>query len=624
MKQSDLRGRSGRRFLHGFFPLFAAALTAIAPAALAQQKPISILITASRFAETADRALAPVSVITRDDIEEMQANTVEDVLRTVPGISITRSGGTGQLSSLFLRGTESNHVLLLLDGVKIGNATNGLPPFRDLSLEQIEKIEVVRGPRSSLYGSEAIGGVIQIFTRRDRGKRTTVDLAAGSHKTAKSGVGVSGGGERGWYRLGASASSTQGFNACRGSTSPFAGCFLPENNLEDDRDKHTNRSVSFRAGGSAGRFSIESALLSSDNELEFDGSFQNESLTSTRTGRIKLDARAARFWNSSLSFGQSQDLSDNFNDGEYISTFDTLRNQASWQNDFALGERHRIIAGVDYLEDRVESTTNYVVKSRENTAAFASWRVDAGFFDAEVSARNDDNEQFGDHSTGGIAWGANIGDAHRVTVFYGTGFAAPTFNDLYWPRSGNPDLEPEESESIDVGFSGRDFGVNWALNMFRTQIDNQIALDSAFRPVNVDVAVIRGLELSGGLAFGRWNFQANMTAQEPKTGVGRNAGKRLARRAKTIFNFDASRAFGAFSLGASTHAQSSSFDDAANTRRLNGFATADLRGELRLRGNWTLALRVNNIFDKQYETVAYYPQDGTNFLLTLRHASTAR
>ena len=188
------RGLSGRRiprfvhgprFSNGVLLLFAAALTALPPAAFAQTKPISILITGSRLAETADPALVPVSVITRDDIEEMQADTVEDVLRTLPGIMITRHGGIGRLSSLFLRGVESNHVLFLIDGMNVGNATNSLPPFPSLSLDQIEKIEVVRGPRASRYGPQAIGGVVQIFTKRGGEQRTTAKTAVGSHKTPK-------------------------------------------------------------------------------------------------------------------------------------------------------------------------------------------------------------------------------------------------------------------------------------------------------------------------------------------------------------------------------------------------------------------------------------------------------
>ena len=635
MKQSISGGRCGRRFSHGFFLLFAAALTVLSSAAFAQREPISVLITASRFAETADSALAPVSVITSDDIEKMQAKTVNDVLRTVPGLAITQNGGTGQLASLFMRGTESNHVLFLIDGISAGGASSGQPPIQHLSLDQIERIEVVRGPRSSLYGPQAIGGVVQIFTKRGGEERTTADIAAGSHRTAKSGVGISGGGERGWYRFGTSAYSTSGFDVCRGSpTGGGFSCGVPDN--EDDRDGHNNRTISFNTGMKAGRFSVEGSFLNSDNEAEFDGDDRfgpaaNSNTNTVRNSAVKANMRISQFWNASLNAGEAQNLSDNFNkgDGSLNSRTNNFRETASWQNDFTLSERHRIIAGFDQLKDRIDGTTNYATAKVDNTGGFLSWRVAADGLDVEASVRGDDHSAYGEHSTGGIAFGTDLGNAHRMIASYGTGFSPPTLFELHSASFGNPNLDPEESETFDVGFSGRNLGVDWTLNAFRTQTENLITFDFARGPgnyyQNVDVALSRGVEFTGNMAFWGWNFQTNLTAQEPKVAVGdANVGKRLARRAKTLFNFDMARDFGAFSLGASVHGQSASFDDAANTRRLSGYGVADLRGEMRLLRNWTLGLRVNNIFDKQYETVLYYPQDGTNFLLTLRYDSGAR
>ena len=643
MTQSISGGRCGRRILRGFFLLFAAVLAAVpaifAPAAFAQKKPISVLITASRFAETADGALAPVTVITREDIDELQLETVEEVLKTVPGVMITQHGGSGQLASLFLRGAESNHVLFMIDGVTVANATNNLPPFRLLSLDQIEKIEVVRGPRSSLYGPQAIGGVIQIFTKRGGEERATAKVAVGSHKTAQTAMDMSGGGNGPfWYRLGASASSTQGFNVCRPSPpTVFLGCGLREETQDDDRDGHNNRAISFNTGIKTGRASLEANVMNSDNEVEFDGQSSDFSADSVYHSRVKGDVRIAPFWNSSLLIGEAAELTKNFKGDRLDSEFDTIREQASWQNDLTIGERHRFIFGADQTNDRVDSSTDYGVSKIDNTGVFASWRVDAGFFDAEASIRNDDNQAFGDYATGGIAWGANLGNANRVVISYGTGYAPPTLNDLYWPISpffrGNPDLNPETSETVDIGFSGSNLGVDWSLNAFRTQTDNLIVLGNRFfadvnrevlSVINVDVAVSRGVELAANMAFWGWNFNANLTAQEPKATVGANAGKRLARRPKTLFNFDATRDFGAFALGVSAHGQSSTFNEAGNINRVSGYGVVDIRGELRLLRNWTLSLRVNNIFDKQYETIAYYPQDGTNYLLTLRHAFGAR
>ncbi|MGR3914286.1 MAG: TonB-dependent receptor [Gammaproteobacteria bacterium] len=629
--ESVLRMPAGRR---SSLPLrricFAALLLcALFPPRHALAQPVTILITASRFAETADETLAPVSVITREDIERMQAETVEEVLRTVPGVTLTNFGGSGKLTSLFLRGANSNHVLVLIDGVKAGSATTGATPFEGLPLAHIEKIEVVRGPRSSLYGSEAIGGVIQIFTRRGGGARTAASIATGSHDARSMSMNISGGRGETWYQLGASALSTGGFNACRGSQSPFAGCFLAEDALEADRDGHKNRSVSFRGGMRAGpRVRIEGGLLGADNETEFDGAFQNETRTGVRTASIKAVLRAGEAWQSELSLGQSRDLSGNFKDGAHRSTFDTIRNQVNWQNQFLPGENHRIIAGMDYLDDQISGGEIYAVDSRANTGVFVSWRIKARGFDAEASVRTDDNEQFGGKTTGGIAWGKSV-NATRISASYGTAFTAPTFNDLYSRGDfyrGNPGLLPEKSDSIDLGFSRSAAHGNFSLNVFRTRINDLISVTSDYRTSeNIDKAVITGIEISAGMRAPLWTWSAGITAQDPKdAGGGVHHGKRLQRRAQTILHLDAERKFGRHALGASLHSQGFSYDAAGNKRKLDGFTRVDARAKIHLRGGWTLALKAGNLFDETYETAAYYPQDGANFMATLRYESGAR
>ena len=605
----------------------------IAGGAVAQEpppdEPLTILITASRFAETADETLAPVTVITRQDIEEKQAATVEEVLRAVPGITLSNSGGAGKLTSLFLRGTESNHVLVLIDGVKVGNATSGTTPFEHLPLAQIEKIEVVRGPRSSLYGSEAIGGVIQIFTRRGQSEtRPAFSVGAGSHNTRRFNVGVSGGAAAAWYNFGLSAYKTDGYNACLGRASvgmfgdpdyvPGAGCFADE----PDDDGHKNKAVSIRGGVSlTDALAIEGNFLNSDSETMFDGSFQNESETTTRVSSVKATFQASAQWKSSLLISRSQDESDSFKDGEFRTTFDTTREQINWQNNFRLNENSQIVAGVDYLDDEVGGTTNYNIDSRDNTGVFGLLRTEIDANDLEVSLREDDNEQFGDKTTGSVGWGRNLGDGNRVTASYGTAFTTPTFNDLYSPPAPNPDLDPEKSKSFDFGLSQTGSNGRWAVNLYQTKIDDFIALDETqnYKAFNIDKAKITGLELSGGVTAGQWDVSANLTLQKPKDASGEHNGNLLVRRPKQIIQLAAARKIGKHSIGASLRNQDRSFDDAANAREIDGFTVVDVRGEIRAHRHWSLGLKVNNLFDRKYETVSYYPQDEINFMATLRY-----
>ncbi len=606
---------------------------------------LTILITASRFAETVDETLAPVTVITRKEIEQKQAATVEEVLRAVPGVTLSNNGGTGQLTTLFLRGTNSNHVLVLIDGVKVGSAANGLTQFEHLPLDQIEKIEVVRGPRSSLYGSEAIGGVIQIFTRKSQGEpRPRFSVSTGTHDTYRGKVGVSGGGENAWYSLGASTISTDGYDACR------AGFCIAER----DEDGYDNDSFSLRGGASlTDSFSIEGNFLSSDNDTKFDG-FYNESEHIVRAGSVKATLQGSKQWGSSLLISRSKDDFESFG-ASAMNRFTTTRDQVSWQNNIRVSENSRVIAGVEYSDDKVSRRPNdYVEDSRDNIGVFALLRTAMNTNDLELSLRNDDDEQFGDETTGSIGWGENLGNGKRITVSYGTAFKAPTFNDLYEQESiscfgifgSNPDLEPETSKSIDVGFSHSSDMGEWAINIYQTEIKNLIASrrtgtradvnivcndddnddttevnDLADNmPVNIEEARITGIELSGSIRIKDWDVAGTLTWQDAQEIEGDNKDKPLLKRPRKKLDLDFSRRFGGYLFGANIFAQGQS-EDFGNFSSVDlaGFALVNLRGEFHIERNWSLGLKFNNLFDKEYETADGYPQDGINFLATLRY-----
>ena len=602
-----------KHLIVGFSGLFILLST---QCSLAADDPLTIVVTASRGAETADETLAPVTVITRQEIEQTAAVTMTEVLSTVPGIQISNNGGAGQVSSLFLRGTESDHTLVLIDGVKVGSATLGTAPFQDLPLNQVEKIEVVRGPRSSLYGSEAIGGVIQIFTRKGgQGKRANFSISGGSHNTSDINLGFSGGSSDRWYSVNATNFSTDGFNVCQGSFD--AGCFT----IEPDDDGYKNSSISLRAGSRLNEaLNLEASILSADGEAEFDGAFQNETETRTQVGHVKAELQATKIWQSSLLVGRAKDKSDNFLNDVFASKFDTARDQVSWQNDI-LVNGGRLIAGIDYIDDEVESDSLFTVSNRDNTGAFVSYNASVGDQDFSASVRNDDNEQFGSETTGGVAYGKEVGSQTRMTLGYGTAFRAPTFNELYFPGFGNPDLKAETSGSIDFGLSGRTANASWSVNLFNTEIDDLIGFNPiTFLPVNINEAKITGIELSGQRNAAGWLISGNLTLQDPKdTGGGPNNGNQLARRAKENLHLRVDRKFGAWSAGASLLYKGDSFDDPANTIEIDPFTVVDLRAHYMFHQNWLFEIAIKNVFDEEYETAAFYNQDGINALATLRY-----
>lgn len=577
-----------------------------------------IIVTATRTAQTANETLAPVTVITREEIERKQARSVLGLLSGTPGVSFTNNGGRGKASSLFLRGTESDHTLVLVDGVKIGSATQGAAALQNLPVEQIERIEIVRGPRSSLYGSEAIGGVIQIFTRRGGGDVSPFfSVTAGSHRTYEGTAGLSGGGDNGWFNVTLSGFDSEGFNSCDGQPS-VGGCFTNE----PDDDGYSELSGSLRAGYRfADGTEVDGRFLRADGDTEFDGGFQNETETSQQVYGATLRTAPFDPWAITVNAGRSQDKSDNFKDGTFASRFDTERDVLSFQNDIALGANHLVTLGVDYQDDKVDSTTSFAETSRRNTGAFAQYQTMIANHDLELSIRGDDNEQFGGHTTGAVAWGYQFAAGPRVIASFGTAYKAPTFNELYFPGFGNASLAPEESRSIEIGVNDRPSWGRWSANLFQTDVDNLITYDASISaPANISSARIRGLELAAQTDLAGWTVAGALTLLDTEDrSSGANRGNDLPRRARTSLRIDADRDFGDYSVGATVIAADRRYDNLSNSRRLGGYATADLRGEYRITSEWRVQARIENLLDKDYKTAAFYNQSGRAGYLTLRY-----
>jgi len=573
----------------------------------------TIVVTPTRTAQTVDDSLASVSVVTRSDIERLQARSLADVLQGMVGVTVVNNGGDGKFTSMFLRGANSDHVLVLIDGVKVGSATTGTAAFQDFPLHLIERIEVVRGPVSSLYGSEAIGGVIQIFTRKGGGPLApSASVTAGSNNTRGATVGLSGGGAHGWFNAGVAHTRTDGFNACKGL--PGVACFTNE----PDDDGYRNTAFTLRGGY---RFAPDSELdlhvLRAQGDNEFDGTFQNQSESVQQVIGAGVTHRFNEVWRVKLSAGQGRDESDNFKDGVYSSTFNTRRNNASLQNDFSLGRNHLLTLGLDRQEDHVSSNTAYAVTRRDTTGVFTEYQGQWDKHRVQLALRGDDNSQFGRHTTGNVAWGYPVMANLDLRLAYGTAFKAPTFNQLYYPNYGNANLRPETSRNIELGLGGRLSGGRWSATLFDNRISDLIA---GFPPANINRAEIRGLELAASRRFGAWDAAVNLTLQDPENASsGANQGKVLPRRAQESLRMDLDRRLGAWRLGGTLRGEGERFDNDSNTRRMAGYALLDLRAEYRLAADWSLGGRLENVFDVDYETAFGYNQPGRGAYLTLRY-----
>ena len=608
--------------------LAVLSLLCVATVQAAKDDQLTINITAARTPQSNVDTLASVTVIDRAQIERLQARSVPEALRGVPGLNFSNNGGLGKVSSAFLRGTEADHLLVLVDGIRIGSVTLGQSAFQDIPIDQVERIEVVRGPRSSLYGADAVGGVIQIFTRKGGGALTPrLRLGGGSHATQDYSAGVSGGGERGWFNLGGSHLETQGFNACDPrSATLFAGCFA----AEPDDDAYRNTGVSARAGYRlTDALSGEVHYLRGAGDNEYDGSIFSGNSTDFVQDVLgaRVDWQVLPTWRMSLAGGRNRDLSDNYYQGVFLDTFDSERYSSTWQNDIALSAGQRLTLGADWLDDRVSSTTAYERDSRDNAGGFAQYQGRYGAHDLTLAARRDHNQQFGGYSTGSVAWGYRIAPDLRLMASWGSAFKAPTFNELYFPFGfGNPNLEPEESDSIELGLAGQHAGVDWSLNAYETQIDQLITFDSTtFAPANIAKTRIRGAEAVLGTTLGGWNLAINLTALDPENrGEGANRGNQLPRRAKLMGRIDADRALGRWRLGASLYGEGKRYDDLANNQSMGGFVTLDMRLAFAIDDDWTVEGKLANLLDKDYQTARLYREDGRNALLSVRYTPSAR
>jgi len=586
------------------------ALWAASGGVLAEELP-TINVTATRTARTADETLASVTVITRQQIETSQAKSASELMDGIAGISFHGNGGYGKVSSLSLRGSNSNQVLVLVDGVRVGSASLGSTAWQYLPISQIERIEIVRGPRSHLYGSEAMGGVIQIFTRDgEKGMHMNARAGYGTYNTFDGSVGISGGNDDTRYSLNVGYLNTDNYNAREGNDPDDDG--YDNLSLSASLNQHFSDTLKLRV--SAVQATGNTQYDGFDPTRGYDEDFLQRTLTAA------LDYSPMDWWDMKFSLGQSWDEGTQFVAGIKGDVFKTKRPQVSWQNDFMITEESLLTAGIDFIQDQVDGTVQYAEDRRNNTGVFVQYQTEFGAHSLSGGLRYDDNEAYGGNTTGDIAWGYGFNDHLRLVASYGTAFRAPTFNDLYYPFGGNPDLDPERSKSGELGLDGSQIWGGWSLRVYRTDIDDLIQWAPAggfiWRPQNIASARIDGLELSANTRLAGWVLSGSLTLLDA---IDQNLDRRLPGRAKQNLRLDLDRQFGRFGIGGTLRARSDSvyYDFMGDKIPVAGYGLLDLRGNYVLSGDWSLLARIGNLFDKPYQTVPTYNQPGREFFLSL-------
>jgi vitamin B12 transporter len=585
-------------------------------ATLAFQSLDSMVVTAARSPQLQSQALRDVVVIAREEIADAGPISLAELLQRFALVEFRGTGGAGQPAGLFIRGTNTAQTLVLVDGLRVGSATVGTTSIENIPLDMIERVEIVKGPLSSLYGSDAIGGVVQVFTRASAKPRLFASAAFGNESESRASAGFSA--KEGDSTLSFSAGGRK-VNAAS-ATNDRAYCHDP------DRDRYESAFATAQLEQRLWqRETVTVAAFLSRGRARFDGcpnaqgQFADDRNTQTISGaRLTSFSFFAPWWSSRFTLGQGRDKLAT--EGFEATRFETRQDQLSWVNEFGtlLGP---VMAGFETVRQKVESSTAFSTTRRDTHSGFVSVNETWKGQRLEASVRRDQDDQFGGRNTGTVSLGGPWPDVGFLSATYGRGFRAPSFFDLYAPRSddfvGNPDLRPERSRSVEYALkAGPGAAWPWRLTWFDNRIEDLIVY--VFPTMeNVSRARIRGLEASVEGTLMGTRLRAALTSQRPRD---EDTGFRLQGRAERLGTFDASRTWGAWTVGGSLVASGPRFDSANESpeSRLPGYTLLNARVKYIPERRWAVEFTATNLADKRYEHAVGYNAPGRSLLLNVR------
>jgi vitamin B12 transporter len=606
----------------------ALCLSAVSAASAQGGRLEPVVIVGSREPLSPERLVADVVVIDAERIRASSADSVEDLLRRESGIALSRAGGPGQGAGVMLRGASAANTVVLIDGVRIGSATLGQTDLAALSLAQIERIEVLRGPGSSLYGADAVGGVVLIFTRRGSGAPAlNARLARGGLGSSEAELALSGAQAGFDYAASISREASDGISAI--AARDANGYHNP------DRDGYSRRSAQWRLGWSpASGHRIGASMVDSRLHSKYDSAeFEPPTFTADPSGdyRSRLHARSASFdyrgtlapqWTTTLQLSQQRD--DAASGALVVSRYQTRRSQLTWQNALNLAPGQQLVAAFEHQAQRIEAP--YDAPRQRDNALVLGYAGGVGPLRLQFDLRHDNNSAWGGVNTGKLGAAFDFAPGATLRAVAGTAFRAPSFNELYFPGFGVATLNPERSRSIEFGVKWRDDDGSAALTLFRNRVRELIAYepDRSFCPAdpsfdfgcarNVNRATLQGASIEASRRFGAVSLRGHVDFLDARDATTR---ERLPRRASHQAGGSVEWTQDALTLAATVLGVGQRRDGATD---LAPYDTADLQARWRLARQWQLEARLLNAFDRQYQTVRDYPGLPRQAWIGLRYA----
>ena len=603
--------------------MFRAALVlALMPGFVFAQED-AIVVTASRTQQRLRDAIPHTTVLTEKEIRDSQAVDLPALLRSEAGFEMAQTGGIGAVPSpLSLRGNSSARTLVLIDGVRIEDSGVGSTALQHLMLDQIERVEIVRGNVSSLYGSNAVGGVIQVFTRRGQGAPApSASIMAGSRNTTDVHVGY--GGEVGETRfsLAASRFDTKGFSSIDPALAPLAN---------PDPDGYRNQGLSLSASRRLSpAHEVGVAVFGTEAWGDYDRptftlpSDQHRSNQELSMLQGWWEARFLEAWKSRLTAAENKDHRTDTLNGAFSNSAHTRTRQLIWDNEVRVAPPHAFTLGLEGRNQTLDSASSFggsPLREREVSAGRVGYLGRLGDHTLQANYRYEDYSDFGAEGTYYLGYGYDLTKAWRFTLSQGTAFRAPTFLDLD-PAFGNPSLQPERSKTNELGVQWASGAHRLRVVLFDTEYKDAIVLDNLFIPQNVQTAANEGIEASYHGVLAGIDLRASLTLQDPvEQDRTSSAPQQALRRAKTLAAFSAFRGFGALRLGVDWRSSGERRDQSINDSTVTVFEPAysvlNLLARYQLSRNIYLGARLENALDEDYRLVSGYNTAGRGVFLT--------